>query len=246
MIHPTAVIHPETAIAESADIGAHVVIESVVIIGENVTIFPGAYVGKRPKVAGIIANKPHPTGPTFIGDGSVIGANAVIYAGNRIGRSVLIGDGVTLRENGVVGDESVIGNNSTLQNDVRIGQRCRVVDLSHVTAGVVLEDGVFWSVGVMSMNDNAMGRGGELRPPYVQSGAMIGGGALLLPGVTIGESATVGAGSVVTKSVPPRSRVMGVPAKSRTALSIEERNRLFDEFFPGHDHYPPAPSFDMD
>lgn len=179
---------------------------------DNVTVFPNTVIGRPPMVAGIVPKKEY-IPSTFIGKGSVIGSNVTIYAGVSIGEDVLIGDGVRIRENTVIGSHSVIGSNSTLQNDIRIGERVRVVDLSHITAGVVLEDDVFWSVGVLSMNDNRDGEG--LKAPYVESGAFIGGGAALLPGVRIGKGATVGAGAVVTRDVEPGTRVMGVPARRR-------------------------------
>lgn len=235
MIHTTAVISPEARIAPSAEVGPHVVIEDDVVIGEHVTIFAGAFIGKQPKVAGIVQNPPKKAGTVFIGAGCVIGANVVIYAGTTVLPSSLIGDGATIRENCHIGNQCIVGNNCTLQNNVWMGDRVRVVDLSHITAHVTIEDDVFWSVGVLSMNDNSMARGGELKPPYIRKGAMLGGGALLLPGVEIGEDATVGAGSVVTKDVAPGSRVMGIPARNKQ----EQKDMLLGEFYP--DSLPPRP-----
>ena len=139
-IHPTAVIWPN------------------VMIGEGVTIYPYAVIGRPPQVTGIVPPKEY-IEVTYIGKGSVIGSGVTIYSGVALGDNVLIGDGVRIRENTSIGSQSVIGSNSTLQNDIRIGERVRVVDLSHITAGVVLEDDVFWSVGVLSMNDNRDGEG---------------------------------------------------------------------------------------
>lgn len=217
MIHPTAVVAPGVEIGNDVTIHPFVVIEEGVTIEDRVTIFPGAYIGKVPTVpAGIIRKRPSTElRQTRIGAGTIIGANVVVYAGNQIGRETLFGDGVTLREDGVIGEMCVIGCNATLQNGVRIGNRVRVVDLSHVTTQTEIGDGVFWSVGVLSMNDNAMGRGGEHQPPIVETGAKIGGAAVLLPGVRIGAGATVGAGAVVTRSVEPGTTVMGIPAKPR-------------------------------
>lgn len=185
-------------------------IDEDAVIEEGVTIFPGAVIGKPPKVTGIVPPK-ESREATTIRRGSVIGANAVIYKGTSIGPEALIGDGVTVRENCEIGEGGVIGNNSTVQNDVVIGNRVRIVDLSHVTAGVRIADDVFWSVGVLSMNDNRDGAG--LKAPQIEAKAFIGGGAILLPGVTIGEQATVAAGAVVTRDVAARTRVQGVPAR---------------------------------
>lgn len=239
MIHPTAVISPQAIIADSAEIDAFVCIDADVIIGEDVKVFAGAYIGKPPRAAGIVRNQPKAKPQTMIGDGSVIGSHAVIYAGNEIGAGVLIGDGVTLRENGVVGRESIIGNNSTLQNDVQIGKRVRIVDLSHITARVVIEDEVFWSVGVVSMNDNGFGVGDDLRPPYVGYGAAIGGGAILLPGVRVGQGSVVAAGAVVTKDVADETTVMGVPARVKAPAPETDREIWESVYFSGS-MYPEA------
>lgn len=182
-------------------------------IGADVTIFPGAVVGRPPKIAGSVTHVPYVGRDTVISDGAVIGANAVIYAGVFIGEQALIGDGATIRENCIVGQKSIVGNNCTFQNDVFMGARSRVVDLSHITAGVFIGDNVFISTNVLTMNDNSMNHGGKLEAPQFASGSMVGGGAIILPGVDIGEGALVAAGSVVTKSVEAGQRVQGIPAK---------------------------------
>jgi acetyltransferase-like isoleucine patch superfamily enzyme len=194
-------------------IAASAVVFPGTLIEEGVTIFPGAIIGRPPMKAGATHVPVHRGGETVIKKGTVIGCNAVIYEGVYIGNSVLVGDGATIRENCQISDQAIVGNNCTLQNDVHVGRRARIVDLSHITANVHVGDDAFVSTGVLTMNDNSMARGGSLRPPYISNRAMVGGGAILLPGVTIGEDALVGAGSVVTKDVFPNTRVQGVPAR---------------------------------
>lgn len=184
-----------------------------VTLGENVVIFPGAVIGREPLTAGSVKNKPEVKHDTIIEDGAVIGANAVIYAGVHIGKEALIGDGATIRENCSIGSKSIVGNNCTLQNDVQMGERSRIVDLSHITAGVLIGDDVFISTGVLTMNDNSMNKGGQLDPPAFFDGAMVGGGAIILPGVDVKRGALVAAGAVVTRHVDEGVRVQGVPAK---------------------------------
>lgn len=209
MIHPTAVIGLGSFVPDTADIGAYVVIGPNVIIGRDVAIFPHAVIGRLPKTTGIVPPKEY-IPEVVISDGCVIGAHAVLYQGVTLGEETLVGDGAKIRENTTIGRECVIGSNSTLQNDVVLGDRVRVVDLSHITAGVRVGDDVFWSVGVLSMNDNRNGKG--LTAPWVGNGAFIGGGAVLLPGVAIGEESIVAAGAIVTKDVAAGSRVQGVAA----------------------------------
>ena len=217
MIHQTAVIHPGAVFAstETVEIGPYVVIEDMTFIGDHVTIFAGAYIGKPPKAAGVISHPPRATRVTEIGSGSVIGSHAVIYRGAQLAGNNLIGDGVTIREDTSVGTETVIGSNSTVQNGAKIGNRVKIVDLSHITFDCEIGDEAFISVGVYTMNDNSMQRGGEIVGPKIGARARVGGGALLLPGVRIGEDSVVGAGAVVTHDVAPEARVMGVPAKAK-------------------------------
>ncbi len=184
-----------------------------VLISDDVTIFPGAVIGRPPKGTGAINQRPKAIDVTLIGEGSVIGANAVIYQGVALGRNVLIGDGASIRENTVIDDDAIIGSNATIQNDVYIGRCSRVLDLSHITAHVRIGDETFVSVGVLTMNDNSMGQGGELNPPVVGDHVRIGGGAALLPGMQVAEGALVATGAVVTHDVGSNIRVQGIPAR---------------------------------
>lgn len=215
MIHPTAIIHPAADVSGSAEIGPFVVIEGGVLIEHDVTIHAFAHIGREPKAAGVIARQPTAMRDTRISSGSVIGSHVVIYRGVWIDGKVLIGDGTAIRENSSVGRETVIGSHCTVQNGATIGARVKIVDLSHITFDCEIGDEAFLSVGVYTMNDNSMQRGGEIVGPKIGARARVGGGALLLPGVRIGEDAVVGAGAVVTKDVAPAEQVLGIPARVR-------------------------------
>jgi acetyltransferase-like isoleucine patch superfamily enzyme len=91
------------------------------------------------------------------------------------------------------------------------------MDLTHVTGNCIIGNDVFISALVSTVNDNKMGKEGYDEPsiigPTLGNGVRVGAGAILLPGVRIGAGAIVGAGAVVTKDVPPRKVVMGIPAR---------------------------------
>ncbi len=128
-----------------------------------------------------------------------------------------------------IGDDCLIGTFVEIQNNVKIGNKVRVQSHSFICSGVSIEDDVFIGHHVVFINDNyphAVNAKGdpitqddwELRPVQIKKGATIGSNATILGGITIGEYAMVGAGSVVTKDVPAHAVVYGNPAK------IKEKN----------------------
>lgn len=123
-----------------------------------------------------------------------------------------------------VGDESRIGAFVEIQKNASIGKRCKISSHSFICEGVTIEDNVFIGHGVMFINDNyprATRSDGtpqseadwKVERTLIKKGASIGSGAIILPNTTIGENAIVGAGSVVTKDVPPNCIVAGSPAR---------------------------------
>jgi acetyltransferase-like isoleucine patch superfamily enzyme len=125
-----------------------------------------------------------------------------------------------------IGDNTKIGAFVEIQKNARVGRNCKISSHTFICEGVTIEDEVFVGHGVVFINDaypRATSASGELQEQgrdwtvettLVRKGASIGSGATILSKVTIGERAIVGAGSVVTKSVPDRAIVAGNPAKA--------------------------------
>jgi UDP-2-acetamido-3-amino-2,3-dideoxy-glucuronate N-acetyltransferase len=147
----------------------------------------------------------------------------------HVAPDVVLGKDVVLREfvnlyGCTIGDESQIGTFVEIQKGVTIGKHCKIQSHTFVCEAVTLEDRVFVGHGVMFCNDKrpaARNPDGspkgpadwEMLPILVKHGASIGNGAVILPGVTIGENALIGAGAIVTKDVPAGAVVVGNPAR---------------------------------
>jgi acetyltransferase-like isoleucine patch superfamily enzyme len=134
-----------------------------------------------------------------------------------------------------IGDNSKIGAFVEIQKNASIGRDVKVSSHTFICEGVTIEDQVFVGHNVSFINDKyprSVNAGGRLQtesdwrivPTRVKRGASIGTGSTILCGVTIGENAIVGAGSVVTKDVPPNAVVAGVPARLLKRSSVDQQN----------------------
>jgi UDP-2-acetamido-3-amino-2,3-dideoxy-glucuronate N-acetyltransferase len=195
--------------------GSYVVVHDGTAIGDGCAIEDHAVLGKRPRLArhSLAGGE---TAALELRERVAVGTGAVVFAGAVIGAETILGDQTFVRERTSIGAGSVIGRGSVVDNDVRVGDRVRVQSNVYVTAFSLVEDDVFLGPGVCTTNDDTMGRHGPERPSRgatLRRACRIGGGVVLTPGVEVGEEAFVAAGAVVTRDVPPRTVVMGVPAR---------------------------------
>ena len=212
------IIEDEVTVGDNCCIGYNVVIRKGTTIGNNVRIDDNTVIGKYPMRASLsIFKEEKNLSSTYIGDNCLIGANTVVYIGSSISNNVLIADLASIRENTTIGEYTIVGRGVTVENFVKIGKRCKLESECYITAYSELEDYVFIAPGVVTSNDNYLGRTEErfkyFKGIIVKRGGRIGANAVILPGKTIGEDALVAAGSVVTEDVPPRKIVMGSPAR---------------------------------
>jgi acetyltransferase-like isoleucine patch superfamily enzyme len=158
---------------------------------------------------------------------------------NSIAASVKLGKDVKLSKfinmyGCEVGDETKVGAFVEIQKNAKIGNRCKISSHTFICEGVEIEDNVFIGHGVTFINDSyprATTADGELQTEAdwkveitrVRKGASIGSGSTILSNITIGENAIVGAGSVVTKDVPPNAIVAGNPAKVLRFVEQEKK-----------------------
>ena len=207
-VHPTAIVYPGT------------------VLGEGVKVLEHAVVGKQPALSPRSTARREELPPAEIGDGTIVSTGAVVFAGARVGARVILGDQSYVRERVTVGDDVVIGRGALVENDTTIGAMTKIQAEAYITAYSILEEHFFVAPCVVTTNDNFIGRTERrhdlIKGPTIRRGARIGGGAILLPGVEIGEEAYVGAGAVVTKDVEARMLVVGSPARVMRAVAEDE------------------------
>ena len=198
-VHPTAVVYPGT------------------VLGPGVKVLEYAVVGKQPSLSSRSTATREALAPTEIGEETIVSTGAIVFAGTTVGARVILGDQSCVRERVTIGDDVVLGRGSVVENDTTIGSLTKIQADAYITAYSTLEDNVFIAPCVVTTNDDYMGRTERrhelIKGPTIRRGARVGGGAILCPGIEIGEDAFVGAGAVVTRDVPPRKLVVGSPAR---------------------------------
>ena len=239
VIHPSAkigegttlgefcVIEANVTIGKGCKLGHHVVIREGTVVGDTVRIDDHASLGKHPmKAANSATTKDQELPPLTVGELCIVGTGVVLYRGAAIDAKVLMADLATIRENVTIGRGTIVGRGVTVENFCSVGRYCKLESECYVTAYSTPEDRVFVAPGVVTSNDNCVGRTQErfkhFKGVTVKKGGRIGAGTVTLPGVTIGEDALVAAGSTVTKDVDPRTIVMGKPARPLRPVPVEQ------------------------
>ena len=206
-------------------ISKNAVIYEHVKIGKDPVIEDFAVLGKRPVEAEADEIE------LIIGDFPIIRSGTIIYAGSTVGNSFHTGDVARIRDKNKIGNNVSVGSMSVIERECDIMDNVRIHSSCFIPEYTVLEEGAWIGPSVIMTNvlhppcpafkKHAPVRGKEcLHGPIVRRNATVGAGAILMPDVVIGEYSLVGAGSVVTKDVPPERVVMGNPA--RITRKVEE------------------------
>ena len=201
----------------SYDVAETAVVYPGTVIGDGCRILDYAVVGKQPTLSPRSTAKREDLPPLELGAGTIVSTGAVVFAGTKIGERVIVGDQACIRERCDLGDDVVVGRGSLVENDTTVGELTKIEAHAYITAYSTLEDNVFIAPCVATTNDNFMGRTEKrhelFKGPTIRRGARVGGAAVLLPGIEVGEEAFVGAGAVVIRDVEPKTVVVGNPAR---------------------------------
>ena len=196
------------------------------VIGEGCKILDYAVVGKQPTLSPRSTAKREELPPLELGAGTIVSTGAVVFAGTTVGERVVVGDQACVRERCTIGDDVVIGRGSLVENDTSVGALTKIQAHAYITAYSLLEENVFIAPCVITTNDNFMGRTEQrhelVKGPTIRRGARVGGGAVLLPGIEVGEEAFIGAGAVVLRDVAAHAVVVGSPARQIREVPEEE------------------------
>lgn len=186
------------------------IIVSGVELGRDVVIEDFCLIGAVPASAGIEPMR------TVIGNNVTIRSHVVIYAGNRLGNGVHIGNKANIREENVIGNNVSIGTLSVIEHHVSIEDDVRIHSQVFIPEFSLIKTGAWIGPNVVLTNaryPNSPDAKANLHGPVIEEYAKIGANATILPGIRVGRNSLIGAGAVVTKDVPENAVVAGNPAR---------------------------------
>jgi len=229
------VVEAGVVVGRQCRIGHHVVLREGSVVGDEVRLDDFVVVGKWPlRAVNSILKPSQELPPAVLGQGSLVGTGATVYRGANLGKFVLVADQATVRERVWVGDYTIVGRGVVVENDTTVGRYCKLETECYITAYSRLEDRVFIAPHVTTSNDRFIGRTEERFRHFggvtVRKGGRIGAGAVVLPGLTIGEDALLAAGSVLTRDLPARMIYLGSPA--RPLRPVPEEQLLENQGWP--------------
>lgn len=222
-IADTTKIGPFTYVFSGSKIGRNTVIGSHCVVGHptRMELQGSDFSSSSPKVAEFLIKDP----ATVIGEDSIIRSGSIIYNHVRIDRKLRTGHNILIREHVTLGRNCVVGTQAILDGYITIGDKSMVQSQCYIAQCVKVGRGVFIAPGCIFMDNKRIILGEGLAKTTVEDYVRIGGGTKVLPGVTIGRNALVGAGSIVARNVPPKALAYGVPAKVKRFQSDKEIDR---------------------
>lgn len=222
-------INYSAEISKKAKIGFNVKIGNGAIIYDNVEIGDNSFIGpfctigeptksyyKNPNI--------HSFKKVSIGSNSIIRSNSIIYEGVTVGDYFQTGHNCIIRENNIIGHHTSFGNLSELPGDSQLGNYVRVHSKVMLSERNIIEDYV-WIFPLVVITNVKYSPVSEFLVTHVKEYALIFASAIILPGITIGENAIIGAGALVTKDVPKERLIIGNPGRDiKSVRDIKDEN----------------------
>lgn len=232
---PLGNIHSTAIISVNAKLHKNVTIGPFSIVNENVEIGENSYIGAFCEIG--TKNDLCKTDRLVIGDDSIIRSHSVLYLGSTFADKLETGHHVTLRENLLVESNMRVGSYSDLQGDIQIGDYSRIQSNVHLCKFTKIGNFVFIYQYSITTNDPTP-PSETINPSFIDDFAVLSVGSTILPGITIGKYAVVGANSTVTKNVEPYTLVLGSPArKIKDVRLVRSRANLNEMSYPWHKHF---------
>ena len=209
-----------TEIMLGSIIGNDCVIGSHCVVGHpsKLQLQKADFSATSPKVAEFIVKDP----TTRIGEGSIIRSGSTIYRHVKTGKKLRTGHGVLIREHVTLGNNCTVGTQAILDGYIKVGNKSMIQSQCYVTQSVKIGDGVFVAPKCVFFDNKRIILGEGLNGIVLEDYVRVGGGVKILPGITIGKHALIGAGAIVTKDVPPKAIAYGTPAEVRGFQSDQE------------------------
>ena len=236
-IHPTAVVSPDATLGRGVTIGPFSVVHDGVVLGEESAVESHVVLGSPP---GAFYADPasHEVEPCAIGPQAVIRSHTVVYAGVTIGEHFECGHHVTIREGSRIGSSVRVGTQSDLQGLLEVGDFVRIHSNVFVAQYSTIEDFAWLLPNVTLTNDPHPPSDSCTIGPTIRRFAVVSAGATVFPGVEIGESAVVGAMSLVRDDVDPQTVVVGIPARRLgSTADVSCSDGRLDAVYPWWAHF---------
>ncbi len=233
-------------ISEGCRIGENVVLEDNVyidyncIIRDNVTIKEGTTIGANCIIgeytADWFAEHKSENAPLTIGKNSIIRSGSIIYSGNQIGDNFQTGHQVTIREKSIIGNNVSVGTLSDIQGNCHIGSYVRMHSNVHI-GQLSQVDSFTWIYPYVVLTNDPTPPSDRFVGVHVKPFAVVATGALVMPGIEIGQDSLVAAGAIVTKNVDDYAVVAGNPGKKISDVRNIKSHFSDESVYPWREHF---------
>lgn len=246
------IIADDAFIGENVILGHHCIIESGVIIGENTyidsntVIRSGVKIGKNSFVGsnciigeywmGFCTDRKKYIHPLIIGEKALIRSGSILYAGSEIGDNFQTGHRVTIREKSKIGNNVSIGTLSDIQGNCLIGNYVRLHSNVHIGQLSVIDDFV-WIFPYVVLTNDPTPPSNHFVGVHIYPFAIVATGAIIMPGIEIGQDALVAASAMVNKTVVLYSVVGGNPAKAFSDVRKIKNKITGEPVYPWRHHF---------